>query len=131
MRVPPSLPDALALLFKIFGSERDFYMHCANPECDHVANDLTIGVLRLIEIDVPPEQRVTRSEWGFPVCVVRSRYFWLCERCCEVLSIRRWTENGLVFERRTGRSIRKAVHEIGLPVRSRVAHGSQRLARTA
>jgi hypothetical protein len=102
-------------------------MHCANPECGHVANDLTTGVLRLIELDVPPEQRVTRSDSGFPICAVRSRYFWLCEQCCEVLSIRRWTGNGLIFELRTsGSSIRKAVQEIGLPV-ARAAHGPQLL----
>ena len=104
-------------------------MHCANPECGCVADDLTSGVLRLIELDVPPEQRVTRSDWGFPICAVRSRYFWLCVQCCEVLSIRRWTGNGLIFEHRTnGPAIQKAVQEIGLPV-SRVAHGPQLLAR--
>jgi len=88
-------------------------MYCANPECGREAKDLTSGVLRSIELDVPPEQRVTRSDGGFPICVVRSRYFWLCEQCCEVLSVRRWTANGLVFERRTnGSSIRKAVQPV-------------------
>jgi hypothetical protein len=88
-------------------------MHCANPECGRAANDLTSGVLRLIELDVPPEQRVTRSDGGFPICVVRSRYFWLCEQCCVVLSVRRWTANGLVFERRTnGSLIRKSVQPV-------------------
>lgn len=100
-------------------------MHCANPECGCVADDLTSGALRLIELDVPPEQRVTRSDWGFPICAVRSRYFWVCERCCEVLSIRRWTGDGLVFERRANRpSIKRVVQEIGLPV-TRAAHGPQ------
>jgi hypothetical protein len=100
-------------------------MNCANPECGRAANDLTSGALRLIELDVSPEQRVTRSDGGFPICVARSRYFWLCEQCCEVLSIRYWTGDGLVFERRANRpSMKKAVQEIGLPV-TRAAHGPQ------
>jgi hypothetical protein len=100
-------------------------MHCANPECGCVADDLTSGVLRLVELEVPPEQRVTRSDSGFPICAVQSRYFWLCEQCCGVLSIRRWTDSGLIFELRTsGRSMRNAVQEIGLPV-ARVAQGPQ------
>ena len=104
-------------------------MHCANPECGRVAIDLISGVLRLIELDVLPEQRVTRSDGGFPICAVRSRYFWLCEQCCEVLSVRRWTGNELIFERRpSGASIRKAVQEIGLPV-ARATHGPQLLVR--
>jgi len=94
-------------------------MHCANPECGRVADDLTSGLLRLIELDVPPEQRVTRSDSGFPICAVRSRYFWLCEQCCEILRILRWTENELIFERRKNESaLRKAAQEIGLPVTS-------------
>ena len=104
-------------------------MRCANPECGRVADDLTSGALRLIELDVPPEQRVTRSEGGFPVCAVRSRYFWLCEQCCEVLRIRCWTGNELIFEHRMNESaIRKAVQEIDQTM-ARTAHGQQLLMR--
>ena len=91
-------------------------MRCANPECGIVAHDLAAGVLRLIEFELPPEKRVTRSEWGFPICSVPSRYFWLCERCSEVLRIRRWTEGGLVFEQRiTGDAVQQIVKELKVP----------------
>jgi hypothetical protein len=73
-------------------------MRCANPECGIVAHDLTRGILRLVEMKVPPETRVTRSEWGFPICTVPSRYFWLCDKCSEVLNLRGWTEDGLIFD---------------------------------
>jgi hypothetical protein len=92
-------------------------MRCANPDCNLMSLDLTTGSLRLLELDVPPEERITRSDGGFPICCVPSRYFWLCEQCCEFLRIRSWTHDGLVFEygrakpmeRRTDR---KDVHEI-------------------
>lgn len=100
-------------------------MHCANPECSRAANDLTIGLLRLIELEVSPEQRVARSDGGFPICVAPSRYFWLCEKCCEVLSIRNWTSDGLVFEsRKRLPSMKKTVQQIDLPM-ARAARGPQ------
>jgi hypothetical protein len=51
-------------------------VQCANPNCKAPAVDLSAGVLRLIELDVPPAKRVIRSDGGFPVCSVPSRYFW-------------------------------------------------------
>jgi hypothetical protein len=77
-------------------------MRCVNPDCGTVATDLTRGVLRLLEMDVPPEERVTRSEGGFPICCVPSRYFWLCAKCATFLSIRRWTADGLLLEPKVG-----------------------------
>jgi hypothetical protein len=107
-------------------------MHCANRECGRFADDLTSGVLRLIELEVPPEQRVTRSDSGFPICSVQSRYFWLCERCSAVLTIRYWTGNELILEGRTRElPTGRMVQAIGLPVK-RVSPGPQLLgARTA
>lgn len=81
-------------------------MHCANPDCETPAVDLSTGVLRLIELDVSPEQRVIRSDGGFPVCSVPCRYFWLCPRCSSFLGIMRWTPDGLTFERRTNAGTR-------------------------
>jgi hypothetical protein len=75
-------------------------MRCANPDCTEMAHDISTGVLRLMELDVPPEKRVIRSDSGFPVCAVPSRYFWLCSKCGESLRIRRWTREGLVLEPR-------------------------------
>lgn len=73
-------------------------MRCANADCNQPAHDLTKGALRLLELEVPPEQRVLRSDSGFPVCAVPSRYFWLCEHCSKFLNIRRWTKDGLILE---------------------------------
>ena len=79
-------------------------MKCANPDCRVPALDLSAGVLTLLELDVPPEERVIRSDGGFPVCSVPSRYFWLCAKCSSHLRMRRWTSTGLVLEQRaTGR----------------------------
>jgi hypothetical protein len=75
-------------------------MQCANPECRNPAFDLSTGVLRLIELAVPPADRVVRSDGGFPVCSVPSRYFWLCPKCSSFLRIRQWTHDGLIFEQR-------------------------------
>ena len=74
-------------------------MKCANPECNAPA-DLSAGVLRLIELDVPPEQRLIRSDGGFPICSVPSRYFWLCPTCASHMKIKRWTHDGITFELR-------------------------------
>jgi hypothetical protein len=77
-------------------------MQCANPDCRAPAIELTTGVLRLVELDVPPEERVIRSDGGFPVCSVPSRYFWLCPKCSCYLRVCRWTVEGVTFETRTG-----------------------------
>lgn len=91
-------------------------MRCANPDCRLMAHDLTSGSLRLLELEVSPEKRVIRSESGFPIVCVPSRYFWLCEQCSRLLRIRRWTEEGLLLEcRMEERAARKDVREIGLP----------------
>src|SRR5689334_20895146 len=77
-------------------------MQCANPHCRMPALDLSAGVLRLVELDVPPEERVLRSDGGFPVCSVPSRYFWLCPRCSSYLRVGRWTFDGVILELTTG-----------------------------
>lgn len=73
-------------------------MQCANPDCREPAADLSTGVLRLVELDVTPEERVIRSDGGFPVCSVPSRYFWLCPKCASYLQLRRWTPHGIILE---------------------------------
>lgn len=90
-------------------------MQCANPDCNQTACDVTSGTLRLLELEVPPEQRIVRSEGGFPVCCVPSRYFWLCDHCSRFLRVRRWTKDGLVLEYRVNATGGKA-REIKLPV---------------
>jgi hypothetical protein len=76
-------------------------MNCANPDCQTPSVDLSTGVLRLLELEVPPEERVVRSDGGFPVCSVPTRYFWLCPACSSYLKVRRWTLDGVILERRT------------------------------
>lgn len=94
-------------------------MRCANPDCNQLANDLTTGSLRLLELDMPPEQRVIRSDSGFPICTAPSRYFWLCGYCSKFLKIRRWTTEGLILELKvTPHSDGGDTQEIRLPVAS-------------
>jgi hypothetical protein len=75
-------------------------MQCANLACRLRSQSLHDGTLRLIELDVAPEDRIVGVEGGFPVCSVPTRYFWLCEICSRVLTIKRWTPAGLIFEPR-------------------------------
>lgn len=72
-------------------------MQCANPKCRQDAEDLRRGSLRLIELELPPDERVVGQDTGFPVCAAPSKYFWLCERCSRVLSVR-WTTRGVIVE---------------------------------
>lgn len=73
-------------------------MRCANPECQQQSHDLFQGTLWELELEVSPDARTIGSEWGFPVCCVPTRYFWLCGACSEILTIRKWTVDGIVFE---------------------------------
>jgi hypothetical protein len=73
-------------------------MECANPNCRRDAQILQDGTLRLLEMDMSPEDRLEGSDYGFPVCTVPSRFFWLCAVCSRVLRMKRWTTGGLVLE---------------------------------
>lgn len=75
-------------------------MRCANPRCDQTAQDLQDGILRLIELDLPPEDRLLRIDGGFPICTAPSKYFWLCTDCSKAWTIKRWTIEGLHLEPR-------------------------------
>jgi hypothetical protein len=85
-------------------------MKCANPDCCQIAMDLKKGTLRLIELDVQPEERVIRSGSGFPVCSV-------CQDCSSFLTIKRWTRRGLILERKSDEpGSESRVREIALPI---------------
>lgn len=73
-------------------------MKCANPECRRDAHDLQHGILRLLEMEVPPEERLEGNDYGFPVCKVPSRFFWLCATCSRILRMKGWTANGVILE---------------------------------
>lgn len=73
-------------------------MECANPRCRRDVHDLHGGTLRLLELDVPPEERLDGGDYGFPVCKVPSRFFWLCAACSRVLRLKGWTATGLILE---------------------------------
>ena len=75
-------------------------MHCANLRCGRAADDVTAGILQLLELETMPDERTIRSDAGFPVCCVPSRYFWLCPECSTTLSFVRWTKEGIVLARK-------------------------------
>lgn len=104
-------------------------MQCANPKCRVDAHHLENGTLRLLEMEVPPEKRTVGADSGFPVCVVPTRYFWLCAECSRFLKMRRWTSAGLVLEsiqRAVGQEAR--VQNVKMPPAER---GSQRRLRVS
>ncbi len=87
-------------------------MTCANKNCCAELKYLRGGRLFLMERKpsartISPEEitganlikggsipAVSASAHSKPPVVIR-RYFWLCEPCSQVYSIRRWTENGI------------------------------------
>lgn len=78
-------------------------MQCANPYCRTSAQNQPGGTLRLMEMEVPPDDRVIGADGGFPVCCAQSRYFWLCAQCSRELVLRKWTSSEVIIEpRRAG-----------------------------
>jgi hypothetical protein len=73
-------------------------MQCANPKCRRDALDLQTGTLCLIELSLPPDERIIRADGGFPVAVAPSRYFWLCPECSRIWKMKRWTSAGVDLE---------------------------------
>jgi hypothetical protein len=72
-------------------------MRCANPKCRATAENLLKGILKLIEFETPPDERLLYAAGGFPVCSARTRYFWLCETCSKHLTIKKWNSTRLVL----------------------------------
>lgn len=76
-------------------------MTCANNDCRVELKYLRGGRLFLMERQqtlpgfagtLKPERTMTMR-----------RYFWLCESCCQIYTIRRWTENGVELTARVKR----------------------------
>lgn len=72
-------------------------MQCMNPNCRQEAQDLHTGTLRLLELAIPPLERVVRADGDFPVVAVPSRFFWLCSQCSRAWRMKCWTTAGLVL----------------------------------
>jgi hypothetical protein len=72
-------------------------LHCANPNCHTIAEDILKGTLTLVEFEAAPADRLLYAEGGFPVCCARTRYFWLCEPCSEHLAIKKWNSAGPIL----------------------------------
>lgn len=72
-------------------------MQCANPKCGQLAHDVFAGTLWLVEQDVPSDARIAGDDEGFPVCVVPTRYLWLCPACSTILEIRSWTAEEIIL----------------------------------
>lgn len=112
-------------------------MTCANKNCSAELKYLRGGRLFLMERKsstptITPEEvacaaesktgsfqipAMSASAQSKPPVVIR-RYFWLCESCSQIHSIRRWTENGIeLVARRKSVQIARSVlpHEWTLP----------------
>lgn len=114
-------------------------MTCANKDCSAELKYLRGGRLFLMERKlsaqtISPEaiacansskcdsfqiSAVSASAQSKPPVLMR-RYFWLCERCSQIYSIRRWTENGIELAPRSkcveiARSRSVLPHEWTLP----------------
>ena len=72
-------------------------MHCANPNCHTIAEDLLKGTLALVEFETAPADRLLYAEAGFPVYSGRTRYFWLCATCSKRFAIKKWNSAGLIL----------------------------------
>ncbi len=75
-------------------------MRCANPKCNAAMMEAVGGTMTMLELELPPEARIERSEWGFPILCAPAKYFWLCEECSRLYLIRRWTTAGLLLQPR-------------------------------
>ncbi len=76
-------------------------MKCANKDCTAELKYLRGGHLFFME-----RQSNLTSMGGYDTPriekpVTMRRYFWLCERCAQVYTIRRWTENGIELTARS------------------------------
>lgn len=104
-------------------------MRCANPKCNAVMLETVGGTMRLLELELPPEARTERSEWGFPILCVPTRYFWLCAECSRLYQIHQWTPEGLLLQPRMTEVPRQELVRAvprRLPVASqRVRHGAE------
>jgi len=73
-------------------------MRCANPNCHAMADNLLMGTLALVEFETAPDNRILHAGGGFPICVTRTKYFWLCQSCSHHFRIRKWNSSGPVLE---------------------------------
>ncbi len=71
---------------RLFLMERKPSAQTISPEAIACANIPTGGTFQIAAMSASAQSK--------PPVVIR-RYFWLCERCSQVYSIRRWTENGI------------------------------------
>jgi len=73
-------------------------MRCANSTCRKDAQDVSRGSLHLLEMELPPDERVVRADSGFPILAAPVRFFWLCAECSRLYRLKRWTAAGLILE---------------------------------
>jgi hypothetical protein len=77
---------------RLFLMERKPSAQTMSPEAIACAKDSKSGTFQI--------HTMSASVQSKPPVVIR-RYFWLCERCSQIYSIRRWTENGIELVPRT------------------------------
>ncbi|MHB1936323.1 MAG: hypothetical protein ACYCOR_07030 [Acidobacteriaceae bacterium] len=79
---------------RLFLMERQPSARATSPEYLYSANDPKSGSFEVPAVSAPSQNK--------PAVTMR-RYFWLCERCAQVHTIRRWTEAGIELAPRSKR----------------------------
>jgi hypothetical protein len=78
------------------GSERNWGMQCANPQCSKELLYLREGRLWLLELESHADDQFWPDDGAFAMRSLPRKFFWLCGECAKTHIVKRWTTSGLV-----------------------------------
>ena len=78
------------------GSERNWGVQCANPQCSKELLYLREGKLWLLELESHADDQFRPDDGAFAMRSLPSKFFWLCGECAKTHIVKRWTTSGLV-----------------------------------
>jgi hypothetical protein len=78
------------------GSEGNWGMQCANPQCSKELLYLREGRLWLLELESHADDQFRPDDGAFAMRSLPSKFFWLCGECAKTHIVKRWTTSGLV-----------------------------------
>jgi hypothetical protein len=84
-------------------------MRCANPECGCGLFDLPGGSIWLMQLDTSCDQPAESMNYGSPLFMPSTKWFWLCPDCSRRFILSRWTPSGVsLVKKRPGMQYRSA-----------------------